>query len=129
MKYIPGLDGIRALSAIAVILFHLEIPAFGLGWTGVDCFFVLSGFLITGILIESKNSIHYFRNFYIKRSLRIFPIYYLVVIIVFLFFEYNGAFVKSIVYYLTYTQNFFFLKVGYESITACTYITYLVFIS
>jgi len=88
-----SLDGLRAIAIIMVFFHHIQVnrllpvwnrPSFyfGLyvwqGWIGVDLFFVLSGFLITGILIDSRNAVNYFQGFYVRRILRIFPLYYLV---------------------------------------------------
>jgi peptidoglycan/LPS O-acetylase OafA/YrhL len=96
--HIPGLDGVRGL-AILVVLIHnvgyFEEPAdslaikiirvaIGGGWIGVQLFFVLSGFLITSILLDTKYDAHYFRSFYVRRVLRIFPLYYLTLIVAFL---------------------------------------------
>jgi len=81
LKYIPELDGLRAIAAFAVMFFHLHIPGFSLGWSGVYLFFVLSGFLITSILIDSKDQPNYFLRFYTRRSLRIFPIYYITLVL------------------------------------------------
>jgi peptidoglycan/LPS O-acetylase OafA/YrhL len=72
--YFPALDGIRALAFLMVFATHyLDLPW---GWTGVNIFFVLSGFLITGILYDTRDQPHRIYNFYLRRTLRIFPLYY-----------------------------------------------------
>src|SRR5947207_1733683 len=89
---IPELDGLRGLAILLVLVFHYTaqegVLAPGtladrmqkltiMGWTGVDLFFVLSGFLIGGILMDVRNSPSYFKTFYCRRFFRIVPIYYL----------------------------------------------------
>jgi peptidoglycan/LPS O-acetylase OafA/YrhL len=83
-RRIPQLDAVRGL-AILVVMFHNISPKYPLfhsdklfsnGWMGVDLFFVLSGLLITGILLDTKQSVGYFKNFYVRRCLRIWPLYY-----------------------------------------------------
>jgi len=68
---VPELDGVRALAFLSVFIFHtFNVP---LTWAGVDAFFVLSGFLITGILLREKGKPGYFRRFYERRARRILP--------------------------------------------------------
>ena len=83
-RRIPQLDAVRGL-AILVVMVHNTSPKYPIlhlqqlfsdGWMGVDLFFVLSGFLITGILVDTKESEAYFKNFYVRRCLRIWPLYY-----------------------------------------------------
>lgn len=78
----PALDGVRGLAILAVFLAHYytmiepKSQFYWGGWLGVDVFFVLSGFLITGILFDALGRSSFFRTFYTRRALRIFPLYY-----------------------------------------------------
>jgi peptidoglycan/LPS O-acetylase OafA/YrhL len=90
--YIPELQGLRGLAVLSVVIYHchprlvgtwLLYPALW-GWAGVNLFFVLSGFLITSILIEARDKEKYFRNFYARRALRIWPVYLLVLVVCYL---------------------------------------------
>ncbi len=92
----PELDTIRGIAVLLVLFFHgfgfrygiqslsgfarLFVAATLPGWIGVNLFFVLSGFLITGILLDTKHKAGYFRTFYIRRALRILPLYYAVLL-------------------------------------------------
>ena len=99
-SYIPAFDGIRALAVLWVMAYHFlsitlaaddAAPRTALkrlfhnlhddGWVGVPLFFALSGFLITGILYDSVQDPAFFRNFYARRTLRIFPLYYGVLLV------------------------------------------------
>tara|TARA_R110002111_G_scaffold168038_1_gene233788 strand:- start:48341 stop:49579 length:1239 start_codon:yes stop_codon:yes gene_type:complete len=113
-NHVPALDGIRGVAILLVLFFHsgLIITSSGIVghvydlvsrscWCGVDLFFVLSGYLITGILLDSRENPHFFRNFYLRRILRIFPLYYGVIL--WLFFQ-NPDFPDQI-WYLLYLQN------------------------
>jgi peptidoglycan/LPS O-acetylase OafA/YrhL len=88
---VPELDGLRGVAILLVILCHYVgeaehaplgvwghrfLSGFTAGWTGVDLFFVLSGFLIGGILLKARDAPHYFQVFYMRRVFRILPIYY-----------------------------------------------------
>jgi peptidoglycan/LPS O-acetylase OafA/YrhL len=93
---LPPLDGVRGMAVLIVVihnsawiageseqfLLKLTSAIFATGWIGVQLFFVLSGFLITGILLDTKGKPQFFRSFYLRRILRIFPLYYAVVFLV-----------------------------------------------
>ena len=128
-KHILVLDGIRGLAIILVIFAHfvredfllknfqvygIIITKFSLmGLTGVSLFFVLSGFLITGILLDAKEKENFFRNFYARRVLRIFPLYYMSLLLIFsilpqiINFSEQSIFLKEHQIWLwTYLSNF-----------------------
>src|SRR5438046_5639978 len=95
--HILALDGLRGIAILLVVFSHfvsnLHLTASGIayvpialghaGWTGVDLFFVLSGFLITGILVDARGSPYYFKAFYARRALRILPAYYGFLLVIF----------------------------------------------
>lgn len=119
--HIPALDGIRGLGVILVLLFHYGsstmalgvgtsvLQATGIGWSGVDLFFVLSGFLITGLLYDAKGKPHYFKNFYARRTLRIFPLYYFAAVVVIILAVITGYGIlggSNPIWVLLYVGNF-----------------------
>jgi peptidoglycan/LPS O-acetylase OafA/YrhL len=128
-KRLTSLDGLRGIAILAVIAEHtlrLFHPTSALSrlwaafqessWAGVDLFFVLSGFLITGILLDSRDDKRYFLNFYARRTLRIFPLYYAVLVVAILIVpavmgfsklpELYSRLVANQLWLWTYLQNF-----------------------
>jgi peptidoglycan/LPS O-acetylase OafA/YrhL len=120
MKRIPQLDAVRGIAVLVVLLHNTDLGRYtgavaDNGWMGVDLFFVLSGFLITGILLDTKNAEGYFRNFYARRALRIWPLYYCALFLMFVVIplvrpsEAHNVFdAKSMPWwsYFVYLQNF-----------------------
>jgi peptidoglycan/LPS O-acetylase OafA/YrhL len=125
LKYYENLDGLRGIAALMVLVFHFfgysvsdYIPNVGFpyrktaefGQHGVSLFFVLSGFVITRILLKNKGENNYFRNFYWRRALRIFPLYYGFLLFwyylkPFILAEPMKPFIVQVPFYL-YLQNF-----------------------
>lgn len=123
LDYFKSLNGLRTIAALMVIVAHffnqknsfnsvLFFKMAKFGNSGVSLFFVLSGFVITRILLNSINSNTYFKTFYIRRTLRIFPLYYLALLcyyylphVLTLLYQFSGSF-SSQIYYYTYLQNF-----------------------
>ena len=117
------LDVLRGIAVLLVICFHF-FEGFSFGWAGVDLFFVLSGFLITGKLIESIGAPDYWSAFYLKRVLRIVPLYYLVLIIFFILLPLIAPSLVSTslkllqaeqVYYWTFSINFIYANRGWPT--------------
>lgn len=106
LSYIPQLDGLRAIAVLLVLLLHAGFPVFQAGWIGVPVFFTLSGFLITSILLDSKDKPDYFKGFYLRRTLRIFPIYYLTLFAVLAWGLVMHYPVSQFFYYAFYLQSF-----------------------
>jgi peptidoglycan/LPS O-acetylase OafA/YrhL len=107
MKRIPELDGLRGIAAVAVVFSHLPPFFFFYGQLGVDLFFVLSGYLITTIIIEDRDKPRFLRTFYIKRILRIWPVYFLTLAFVLFASVRIGHQLSTatVIQHLTFTQN------------------------
>src|SRR5437868_3369959 len=76
MRRIPELDSLRGLAAVGVVFFHAYPYVFFVGWCCVDLFFVLSGFLITSIILHEGGKRGFAKVFYFRRMIRIWPVYY-----------------------------------------------------
>lgn len=128
-RRVPALDGIRGIAIAAVLLFHTNLLAdrgapldaavsgvFGFGWAGVDIFFVLSGFLITGILIDTRGERRYFSRFYVRRALRIVPVYYVLLLVLFSLARvayppsWSGKLLAPQLWYWSYLTNWWFAQ-------------------
>jgi peptidoglycan/LPS O-acetylase OafA/YrhL len=106
-RRLPELDGLRGLACLVIVFYHIAPSRLPGGWAAVDLFFVLSGFLITSIALTYSNERNFLTNFYIRRALRIWPIYFLTVLSLavaapILPRPCNFA---GLPYVLTYTQN------------------------
>ncbi len=133
------LDGVRGIAIIVVVAFHLlkradyftanETLHFitrlsSVGWVGVDIFFVLSGFLITSILLRTKNEKDYFKNFYVRRALRIFPLYFVFIAVILLLLpkldpDFTPQIPRALPFLLLYQQNWLML---FSKIPLTTYL-------
>jgi peptidoglycan/LPS O-acetylase OafA/YrhL len=110
---VKALDGIRGLACLLVLIWHYSNGRVPLAWSGVDLFFVLSGFLLGGILLDHRESPNLFRSFYLRRAVRIFPLYYawLAAFIVLGHFLASADFARlfrepfSLGWYAVYAQN------------------------
>ena len=132
-KHLAELDGLRGAAILLVLVYHLTrmIPVVALdkaiklitgsAWIGVDLFFVLSGFLITGILFDTKTESAYFRNFFMRRILRIFPLYYGFLLVLFfivpLWLQNDEIWLlqSNQSWYWTYTTNFMIWLKGFDA--------------
>lgn len=77
MRRVRELDALRGLAALAIVIYHFWSQVLPFGWAAVDLFFALSGFLITGIILRYFEAPGFLTTFYLRRGLRIWPIYYL----------------------------------------------------
>jgi peptidoglycan/LPS O-acetylase OafA/YrhL len=125
-RHVRALEGFRGYAVSGVFLYHCLLypplrPLVVSGWSGVDLFFVISGFLITGILLDTRTRPHCLRDFYVRRVLRIFPIYYatLAVLTVALWLSDDPASERSLArmpWFWAYLQNLLIAFRGWSGV-------------
>ena len=129
VERIPELDGLRGLAVLMVMAYHsfayemvreqwggftrILVWVTNLGWLGVDLFFVLSGFLITGVLLRTRQHARYLSNFYWRRALRILPLYFLVLLVIGLCYANAGRFVLLSAFFLANLVSLFGVPLVY----------------
>lgn len=121
LKYRPDIDGLRALSVLTILVFHLNQTWIPGGFASVSLFFVISGFLITSIITNQLMGDRYsFKDFYTRRIKRILPLFFVVLFTVFIFtavivkpWDDYGAFWKTVRYAMQFRANQAFLEVDY----------------
>lgn len=108
-RRLPALDGVRAIAILLVIphnlnlitepdgwFAHAMVSFLDRGWIGVQLFFVLSGFLITGLLLDARGAANYYASFFARRALRVLPLYYVTLIVLFVVLPAMGWFPASL---------------------------------
>lgn len=128
----PALDGLRGVASLLVVIYHnfgFVNHYFFFGWLGLDIFFVLSGFLITDILLKTIGSGNFLRNFYARRILRVFPLYYLSLIVFLVILPridtlpiHLDYFVTNQVWLWTYLQNWLYIFYSHHSENALNHL-------
>jgi peptidoglycan/LPS O-acetylase OafA/YrhL len=113
LGYRPALDGLRGVAALLVMSFHFQIPGWSGGFLGVDVFFVLSGFLITSLLLEEwqRSGTVCLRRFFLRRALRLFPALVLVLLVTAPFVSYRWPLV-ALGYVANWALAFKFVTFG-----------------
>jgi peptidoglycan/LPS O-acetylase OafA/YrhL len=113
LRRFPALDGLRAIAAVLVVFFHYGGPDWLQGWAGVQLFFVLSGFLITTLMLREERGSGRIslKEFYLRRSFRILPVYFVILLVTAVGSALYGTFTSNgigpaLKYFLTFTNEF-----------------------